>query len=394
MATSTIYSKIQTKFAAAFTGALANAVVNFKIFRRTVSDGSYDVATSEFTEDTKVFLPTTLAGVVKTDGSCRGVLTDEKVDSEESNVQFNYKIQSLLVLDSELNSVVFDLDNEKYFVDLSTSNIFTVRPNSTAIALEDKYLEAEEDLYYNCVLAGTSDASAPTVNPNKPGDSVVSLITTDFSGWTQAGDGSVTDNDDYWTLDDTDIDSNDARWRRDITVLDDSLQYTAIWEIQKPTTDQATSRFELNLLNGSSTKLGTIAITWATETIGSDPDLDGHWLVPHPTITDRFYLILQITNNSTGNNRLQSQITPAHVVNEIGSFDIYGYSVVKAAHPIPPTVDFSSFTIADWSELFTMEDDGVVWNGGASGFATYEIFKAPKDPAGATFELKLKEVQD
>ncbi len=120
MVASTIYSKIQTKFAAAFTGKLADAVVSFIIFYRIVDDGTYDSSDSSFTEDEPVYPPTTLAGVVKTDGSCRGVLTDEAVDSEEENVQFNYKIQSLLVLDSELNSLVFDLDNNKYFVTIST----------------------------------------------------------------------------------------------------------------------------------------------------------------------------------------------------------------------------------------------------------------------------------
>ena len=122
MTTSTIYSKVQTKFAAAFIGALADAVTSFIIFYQAVGDGAYNVATSAFTPESAVNPPTTVAGVAKTDGSCRGILEDEKEDSDEDNVQFNYKIQSLLVLDSELNSLAFDFDNNKYFVTIATVN--------------------------------------------------------------------------------------------------------------------------------------------------------------------------------------------------------------------------------------------------------------------------------
>lgn len=127
-----IYSDIQDEMKAAFVGELSDAVTSFVIFFRNPDDGEYTPADGEFTPDSNHFFPTTVADVAKLDGSCRGILTDEDVDDEKSNLNFNYKVQSMLVLDSELNSIVFDFDNKKYFITIGSVDHEVIRDKSDA----------------------------------------------------------------------------------------------------------------------------------------------------------------------------------------------------------------------------------------------------------------------
>jgi hypothetical protein len=133
-----IYSEIQDRMKLAFAGDLSDAVVQFRIFFRTQTDGDYNVATGEWSDDSDHHFPTTVADVAKTDGSCRGILSDKDVDDEKENVKFNYKVKSLMVLDSELNSYVFDFDNVKYFVEIGSLTYSVSREKSDAASATRK----------------------------------------------------------------------------------------------------------------------------------------------------------------------------------------------------------------------------------------------------------------
>ena len=243
---------------------------------------------------------------------------------------------------------------------------------STAVTTETNYIAGSESLIPNgavgdgvsrhCVKAGTTDATEVVINTNRPGDSVTPLITTAFDSWSETGTGTVVDNSTYYTM--TDTDTLAARYQvyKDETVLDDSLAYCVAWEVQKPTDGTVETDFQ-SFFYGGTVKSAIVTVTWAAETISSDANFEYAIIVPHATIADRFYILAKILNNSAGNTNFRSAIFPAGVVALVtGSIDVYGFNVIKADQPPPPTLDFATFTIDDWEGIFTVEDGEVVWS--------------------------------
>lgn len=246
-------------------------------------------------------------------------------------------------------------------------------PVSTAVALGKRViavadtnipLSATGDGYfYGAVDAGTTDAGEPDWNDNQVGDVVTNLIDTTFDYWAGVGAGSVEYHGDFYRIIDTDATVNFYAARGDITVSDDSGQYSVVWEIQKPTTGQTTSGLVLQFIGGSG-KIGNVSVTWSTETISSDIDYDAAFLIPHPTIADRFYVFLQITNDASGNTTLRHEFRAAPLAAETGQADVYGFSSVKSSHNIPPNLVFGSSIIDSFEGLFTVDNEAVWLTGG------------------------------
>jgi hypothetical protein len=111
-----IYSDIQSAMSESFSGDLFDAVTNFKIYYRGTGDGVYNASSGEYEPDANHYLPTMIGNFDFTDGSCRGILQDLDVKDTEDGIKYNYKINQMLVLDSEIKSFVFDFDLTKYFL--------------------------------------------------------------------------------------------------------------------------------------------------------------------------------------------------------------------------------------------------------------------------------------
>lgn len=118
-----IYSKVQTSIARAFTGGLSDAVKDFTLYYVDIEKAAYNPTTGAVGEPAKTFVATKINSVDYVDGTCRGIFADLNNNDQEDQIVFDRSIQELIVLDSEVKSHDF-ISTRRYFAELASGLLY------------------------------------------------------------------------------------------------------------------------------------------------------------------------------------------------------------------------------------------------------------------------------